>query len=225
MLMDFGAEYGNYAADLSRTIPVNGRFTERQKAVYEAVLRVKNEAQQLLRPGNNLTDYHQEVGHIMELELIGLGLLSKEEVAQQNPAMPAYKKYFMHGTSHHIGLDVHDLANRYVEFKEGMVFTCEPGIYIPEEGLGVRIEDDLLITANGVDNLMGQIPIEVEEINLLRNPLLHQPTPGVFSNDLSTSQLKVVGDNQRRLDSAVPGNSHLTQFGPIASKLHPLVSH
>ena len=169
MLMDFGAEYGNYAADLSRTIPVNGRFTDRQKAVYEAVLRVKQEAQQLLRPGNNLTDYHQEVGHIMELELIGLGLLSKEEVAQQNPALPAYKKYFMHGTSHHLGLDVHDLGHRYVEFKEGMVFTCEPGIYIPEEGLGVRIEDDLLITANGVDNLMGQIPIEVEEIESLMN--------------------------------------------------------
>jgi Xaa-Pro aminopeptidase len=169
MLMDFGAEYGTYAADLSRSIPVNGRFSERQKAVYNAVLNVKKGAEQLLRPGNNLMDYHAEVGKMMESELIGLGLLSKEEVAAQNPKMPAYKKYFMHGTSHHLGLDVHDLAARYGELQEGMVFTVEPGIYIPEEGLGIRIEDDVMITNNGILNLMGNIPIEVEEIEDLMN--------------------------------------------------------
>jgi len=167
MLMDFGAEYGNYAADLSRTIPVNGRFTDRQKAVYNAVLHVKKEAQKLLVPGNNLTDYHKEVGKIMESELIGLGLLDKTDVKNQNPAKPLYKKYFMHGTSHHIGLDVHDLCHRYVPFKEGMVFTCEPGIYIPEEKIGVRIEDDVVITDGEVKNLMANIPIEVEEIEEL----------------------------------------------------------
>lgn len=169
MLMDFGAEYGTYAADLSRSIPVNGKFTERQKAVYNAVLRVKKGAEKMLRPGNNLMDYHKAVGDLMEAELIGLGLLTKEEVANQNPKMPAYKKYFMHGTSHHLGLDVHDLAHRYVKLEAGMVFTVEPGIYIPDEDLGIRIEDDVLITEDGIVNLMGNIPIEVEEIEALMN--------------------------------------------------------
>lgn len=167
LLMDFGAEYGNYAADLSRTIPVNGRFTERQKDVYNAVLRVKKAAEALLRPGITLDAYHKEVGKLMESELIGLGLLDKKEVENQDPLSPLYKKYFMHGTSHHIGLDVHDLCDRYVQLQAGMVFTCEPGIYIPDEGIGVRIEDDLLVTADGPVNLMANIPIEVEEIEEL----------------------------------------------------------
>ncbi len=168
MLMDFGAEYANYAADLSRTIPVNGRFTDRQKAVYNACLKVKREAENMLVPGNNLNAYHAEVGKVMESELIGLGLLDKTDVKNQNPAAPLYKKYFMHGTSHHLGLDVHDLCHRYGEFQAGMVFTCEPGIYIPEENIGVRIEDDVVVTESGkVHNLMADIPIEVEEIEEL----------------------------------------------------------
>lgn len=167
ILMDFGAEYANYAADLSRTIPVNGRFTPRQKAVYNAVLRVKRAAENLLVVGNNLADYHKEVGRIMESELITLGLLNKDAVRHQNPSRPLYKKYFMHGTSHHLGLDVHDLCHRYVDFAPGMVFTCEPGIYIPEENIGIRIEDDLVVTNGKPLNLMADIPIEVEEIELL----------------------------------------------------------
>ncbi len=169
VLMDFGAEYGNYAGDLSRTIPVNGRFTDRQKAVYNAVLRVKKASEKMLVPGNNLTDYSKEVGKIMESELLGLGLLTKQDIAAQKADWPAYKKYFMHGTSHHLGLDVHDLCERYSPFKAGMVFTCEPGIYIPEEGIGIRIEDDILITETGTFNLMRNIPIEVEEIENLMN--------------------------------------------------------
>jgi Xaa-Pro aminopeptidase len=169
ILMDFGAEYANYAADLTRTIPVNGRFSDRQRAVYNAVLNVKKESEALLVPGNNLTDYHKEVGKIMESELIGLGLLNKQEVSVQNPDKPLYKKYFMHGTSHHLGLDVHDLCHRYASLKEGMVFTCEPGIYIPDENIGVRLEDDLMVTSGKALNLMGNIPIEVEEIEELMN--------------------------------------------------------
>lgn len=167
MLMDFGAEYANYAADMSRTIPVNGRFTPRQKAVYNAVLKVKKEAEALLVVGNNLNDYHKEVGKIMESELIALGLLNKDAVRQQDPSRPLYKKYFMHGTSHHLGLDVHDLCHRYVDFAPGMVFTCEPGIYIPEENIGIRLEDDLVVTNGKPLNLMADIPIEVEEIEAL----------------------------------------------------------
>jgi Xaa-Pro aminopeptidase len=169
LLLDFGAEYANYAADLSRSIPVNGRFSPRQKAVYEAVLRVKKAAEAMLVPGNNLADYHYEVGKVMENELIGLGLLDRQAVAKQNPNSPLYKKYFMHGTSHHLGLDVHDLCERYVYFEAGMVFTCEPGIYIPEEGLGIRLEDDILITEKGPINLMSHIPLEVDEIEGLMN--------------------------------------------------------
>ncbi len=167
LLMDFGAEYANYAADMTRTIPVNGQFTARQKAVYNAVLKVKKEAEALLVVGNNLTDYHKEVGKIMESELIDLGLLNKDAVRQQDPNRPLYKKYFMHGTSHHLGLDVHDLCHRYVDFEPGMVFTCEPGIYIPEENIGIRIEDDLVVTNGKALNLMADIPIEVEEIEAL----------------------------------------------------------
>ena len=164
ILLDFGAEYGNYAADLSRSIPVNGQFTERQRDVYNAVLRVMKQAKKMLVPGNTIEAYHVEVGKIMEEELIGLGLLDKDEVKKQNPDMPLYKKYFMHGTSHFLGLDVHDVGNRYEPMKPGMVFTCEPGIYIPEEGLGIRIENDILVTVKEPVDLMSAIPVEVEDI-------------------------------------------------------------
>lgn len=169
MLLDVGAEYANYNADMTRTIPVNGRFTKRQREVYDAVLRVKKAATSMLRPGNRIPEYHKEVGKIMSSELIGLGLISKTDVANENPEWPAYKKYFMHGTSHHIGLDVHDVASIYTEFKEGMVFTVEPGIYIPEEGMGIRLEDDEVITKDGTFNLMRNIPLEAEEIEDIMN--------------------------------------------------------
>jgi Xaa-Pro aminopeptidase len=159
----------NDAADLSRTIPVNGRFNSRQRAVYDAVLRVKTTAEKMLVPGNKLMDYHKEVGKVMEGELLGLGLITKDDIAHQKADWPAYKKYFMHGTSHHLGLDVHDLCERYSAFEVGMVFTCEPGIYIPEEGIGIRIEDDILITEKGTLNLMRNIPIEADEIEELMN--------------------------------------------------------
>jgi len=169
MLMDFGAEYANYTADLSRSIPISGTFTERQRAVYKAVLHVKKEATSMLRPGTNLEEYHKEVGKIMESQLIHLGLLDKHDVAKQDPDEPLYKKYFMHGTSHHLGLDVHDIMERYADFQVGMVFTCEPGIYILEEGLGIRLEDDIHITEDGPVNLMANIPVEVDEIEELMN--------------------------------------------------------
>ncbi len=164
ILLDFGAEYANYAADLTRSIPVSGRFTPRQRDVYNAVLRVMRAATKMLVVGNTIPKYQEEVGRIMEQELVGLGLLKKEDVARQDPKMPLYKKYFMHGTSHFLGLDVHDIGNRYVPIQAGMVFTCEPGIYIPEEGLGVRIENDILITEKGPVDLMASIPIEADEI-------------------------------------------------------------
>lgn len=167
ILFDFGAEYANYNADLSRTIPVNGTFTPRQKAVYNAVLHVMKEATKMLTPGTVWNEYHDEVGKIMEDQLIQLGLLDKHEVSKQDPKAPLYKKYFMHGTSHHLGIDVHDFAGRYTPFAIGNILTCEPGIYIPEEGIGVRIENDILITANGPVDLMAHIPREVEEIETL----------------------------------------------------------
>ena len=169
MLLDVGAEYANYNADMTRTIPVNGRFTKRQREVYDAVLRVKNEANAILTPGNSIPEYHKEVGKIMTSELIGLGLLDQTDVKNEDPNWPAYKKYFMHGTSHHIGLDVHDVASIYTEFKPGMVFTIEPGIYIPNEGIGIRLEDDIQITEDGHFNLMRNIPIEAEEIEEIMN--------------------------------------------------------
>lgn len=164
ILLDIGAEYGNYAADLTRCIPVNGRFTDRQKEIYTAVKYVKDEATKLLVTGNNWIDYHEEVGLIMEKELLRLGLITEDEVKNQDPDNPAYKKFFPHGTSHHLGLDVHDVASKYHVFEPGMVFTVEPGIYIREENLGVRLEDDILITEDGNVNLMADIPIEIEEI-------------------------------------------------------------
>jgi len=169
VLMDFGSEYANYASDLTRTIPANGKFSPRQKDVYNAVLRVMKEAKTMLKPGNILADYNKEVGKIMESELIGLGLLDKDKVANQNPDNPLYKKYFMHGTSHFLGIDVHDIGNRYAPMQVGNVFTCEPGIYIPEEKLGIRIENDILITENGIVDLMEDIPSEAEEIEDLMN--------------------------------------------------------
>jgi len=169
LLMDFGAEYANYASDLTRTVPVNGRFTDRQKAVYNSVLHVMKEATNMLRPGTILKQYNTEIGRIMELELIKLGLLDKHDVQKQDPEKPLFKQYFMHGTSHYLGLDVHDVGNFDWEMKEGMVFTCEPGIYILEEELGIRLENDILVTANGPDDLMKNIPIEAEEIEDLMN--------------------------------------------------------
>ncbi|MEZ4885819.1 MAG: aminopeptidase P N-terminal domain-containing protein [Chitinophagales bacterium] len=167
LLMDFGAEYANYAADLSRTIPVNGSFTERQAAVYNAVLRIKNEATKMLRPGITLKDYNEEVAKIVESELIQLGLLDKKAVANQDKDKPLYKKYFMHGTSHFLGIDVHDVGHRYRPMEAGMIFTCEPGIYIQEENLGIRIENDILVTNGAPVDLMANIPVEVEEIEEL----------------------------------------------------------
>lgn len=169
VLMDFGSEYANYASDLTRTIPANGRFTQRQKDVYNAVLCVMKQAKTMLRPGVILADYNKEVGWIMESELIGLGLLDKDKVAKQDPDNPLYKKYFMHGTSHFLGIDVHDIGNRYAPMEVGNLFTCEPGIYIPEEKLGVRIENDILITEDGIVDLMADIPVEVEEIESIMN--------------------------------------------------------
>jgi Xaa-Pro aminopeptidase len=167
ILFDFGAEYANYNADMSRAIPVNGKFTQRQKAVYNAVLHVMTEAKKMLLPSTVWSDYHEEVGKIMTAELIKLNLLSKHDVQKQDPKMPAYKKYFMHGTSHHLGLDVHDLASRYQPFAVGNILTCEPGIYIKEENLGIRLENNILITPNGPLDLMADIPIEAEEIEQL----------------------------------------------------------
>lgn len=167
LLLDVAAEYGNYNADMTRTIPVNGRFTARQRAVYDAVLRVKNEASAILRPGVTIQEYHKEVGLIMQSELLGLGLIDRTDIENQDPKWPAYKKYFMHGTSHHLGLDVHDVGTMHEPITVGMVFTVEPGIYIPEENMGVRLENNILIQDSGYFDLMGNIPIEAGEIEEL----------------------------------------------------------
>ena len=169
LLMDFGAEYANYASDLTRTVPVNGRFSERQKNVYNAVHRVMKEATNMLRPGTDHKKMQQEVIKIMEEELIGLGLFDKEDVKRQDPSKPMYKKYFMHGTSHSLGLDVHDVGDTSTPMQPGMVFTCEPGIYIREEGIGIRLENDVLVTSGDPDDLMKNIPIDYEEIESLMN--------------------------------------------------------
>ncbi len=170
ILMDVAAEYANYSSDLTRTVPVNGKFTPRQKAVYEAVLRVKNEATAMLVPGTIWADYHKECGKIMTSELLGLGLLDKADIQNEDKNWPAYKKYFMHGTSHHIGLNTHDYGALKTPMKANMVFTVEPGIYIPEEKMGIRIEDDVVLQENGTPfNLMANIPIEVDQIETLMN--------------------------------------------------------
>lgn len=167
ILMDFGAEYANYAADLTRTVPVNGKFTQRQKDVYNAVLSVMRAATKMLMPGNTIEKYHAEVGKLMEEQLLKLKLITTDDIKKQNPDLPAYKKYFMHGTSHFLGLDVHDVGNKYLPMKAGMVFTCEPGIYIPEESLGIRIENNILLTDKGPIDLMATMPVEVDEIEAL----------------------------------------------------------
>lgn len=167
LLLDVGACYGNYNADMTRTIPVNGRFTARQKAVYVAVQSVLNFATELMKPGIYWVDYQKEVERFMEGQLIDLGLFSRKDVEKQDPNAPLFKKYFMHGVAHHLGLDVHDVWDKYKPFQAGMVLTCEPGIYIREEGLGVRLENNLLITEEGTDNLMKHIPIHWEEIEQL----------------------------------------------------------
>jgi len=170
VLLDVGAEYANYSSDLTRCIPVNGRFSERQKAVYQAVLRVKNQAEKMLVPGTLLNEYHKEVGKLMETELLSLKLIDQTDIKNQRPEWPAYKKYFMHGTSHFLGLDTHDVGLWNEPIQAGMVFTCEPGIYIPEEGIGIRLEDDLVVQKSGVPfNLMKDIPLEIEEIEDIMN--------------------------------------------------------
>ncbi|KGO85720.1 X-Pro aminopeptidase [Flavobacterium rivuli WB 3.3-2 = DSM 21788] len=170
ILFDVAAEYANYSSDLSRTIPVNGRFSARQKEVYNAVLKVKDEATKMLTPGTLWKQYHVEVGKIMTSELLGLGLLDKADVQNEKPEWPAYKNYFMHGTSHHLGLDTHDYGLLYEPMEPNMVFTVEPGIYIPAEGFGIRLEDNLVIQPQGEPfNLMGNIPIQADEIESLMN--------------------------------------------------------
>ena len=170
ILLDVGAEYANYSSDMTRTIPVNGRYSKRQKEVYNAVNRVKINATNMLIPGTIWADYHVEVGKLMTSELLGLGLIDKVDVQNEDPNWPAYKKYFMHGTSHHMGLDTHDYGLLWEPMKTNMVYTVEPGIYIPEEGLGIRLEDDVVIQEKGAPlNLMKNIPIAIEEIEDIMN--------------------------------------------------------
>ncbi len=169
ILFDFGAEFQNYAADLSRTIPVNGKFSERQKEVYNSVLNVQKEAIKLMICGKTINQLNKQVGEFMEKELIKLGLLNEEDVKNQDIENPLYKKYYMHGTSHYMGLDVHDVGTRDTVFEAGMVLTCEPGIYIPEENIGIRLENDILITETGNIDLMADIPIEIVDIESMMN--------------------------------------------------------
>lgn len=166
ILMDFGAEYANYCGDLTRCAPANGKFSPRQKEVYNAVLHVQREAKKLILPGTKLPDYHDQVCEVVSEQLIKLGLLTSEQVKKDKNA---FRRYYMHGTSHHLGLDVHDIMHRYDVFKIGNVLTVEPGIYISEEGIGVRIENDLLITPDGLIDFMDTFPVEIEEIEDLMN--------------------------------------------------------
>ncbi|MBZ9786885.1 aminopeptidase P N-terminal domain-containing protein [Psychroflexus sp. CAK57W] len=170
ILIDVGAEYANYASDMTRTIPVSGKYTDRQKQVYTAVNKVKNLATDMLVPGTIWKEFHMEVGKLMTSELLDLKLLDKADVQNENPDWPAYKKYFMHGTSHNIGLDTHDYGLLHEPMKANQVFTVEPGIYLPEENMGIRLEDDVVIQDKGSPkNLMANIPIEMEEIEDLMN--------------------------------------------------------
>jgi Xaa-Pro aminopeptidase len=169
LLLDVGACYANYNADMTRTIPVNGRFTKRQKQVYQAVHDVLNFATQIMTSGTYWVDYQKEVEKYMESKLIDLGLFTRKDVENQDKHQPLFKKYFMHGVAHHLGIDVHDVWDKYKPFSAGMVLTCEPGIYIREEGLGIRLENNLLITDKGAVNLMNNIPIEWEEIETIMN--------------------------------------------------------
>jgi Xaa-Pro aminopeptidase len=169
LLMDFGAEYANYTADLSRTIPVNGKFSPRQKELYNAVLRVQKEVKKMYVPGNTINDINKQADKLMEQELLRVGLLSQQDIQQQDQENPAFRKYFMHGTSHFMGLDVHDVGSKSEPLKPGMVLTCEPGIYVPEENTGIRIENDILITESDPIDLMADFPVEAEEIEFLMN--------------------------------------------------------
>jgi Xaa-Pro aminopeptidase len=169
VLIDFGAEYANYAADVTRTVPVSGKFSERQKQVYNAVLKIQKAAIQMLKPGDTLEAYQEAVVKLMEAELIRLGVLKKADIKKQPEDSPLYKKFFPHGTSHHLGLDVHDYGDKYRKFEPGMVFTCEPGIYIRDESIGVRIENNILITKKGPVDLTENIPRKAEEIEELMN--------------------------------------------------------
>jgi Xaa-Pro aminopeptidase len=169
LLLDVGAEYANYNADLTRTIPVNGKFSPRQREVYKSVLHVQREAMKILEPGVLYYEYHKEIQKITESELIKLKLIDKHDVKNQDKSKPLFMKYFMHGTSHQLGLDVHDVGSMYHKMKEGQVWTVEPGIYISEEGLGVRIENNVVIRKKGVLDLMANIPVEIEEIESIMN--------------------------------------------------------
>ena len=164
ILFDIGCELYNYSSDLSRTIPINGKFTERQKACYNAVRRVMKEITKLYKPGGTINEINETTYKLMEQEMIALGLFTAEDVKKQNPEKPLYRKYLMHGMSHHIGLDVHDSIDKFKPFTPGMILTCEPGLYIREEGIGIRIENDLLITEGEPINLFEGLPTEIEEI-------------------------------------------------------------
>ena len=169
LLMDFGAEYANYTADMSRTIPVSGTFTDRQKECYNSVLKVFKELRKLYVPENTPDMINETAEKLMETELVKLGLFTNDDIKSQDAENPLFKKYFMHGVAHPIGLDVHDVGSKYEAFKPGMVFTCEPGLYIREENIGIRIENDILITENKPIDLMDNIPIEIEEIENIMN--------------------------------------------------------
>ena len=169
LLLDAGAEYANYNADLTRTIPVSGKFSKRQKDVYNAVLRVQRKAIAMMSSGMVYFDFHREVEKLMESELLGLKLISKADTKNQKPGQEAFRKYYYHGTSHMLGLDVHDIGNMHSVMAVGSVWTVEPGIYIKEEGIGVRLENNLVIRKNGVDDLMKNIPIEADEIEEIMN--------------------------------------------------------
>ena len=164
LLFDMGCEYQNYASDLSRTIPINGKFTPRQKECYEAVLRVKKEITKLYKVGGTIDKINQTTYQLMEKEMIKLGLFTQQDVDNQDPANPLYSKYLMHGMAHHIGLDCHDNLDKYEPFAPGMILSCEPGLYIREEGIGIRLEDDILITDGEPVNLFGDLAIEINQI-------------------------------------------------------------
>jgi Xaa-Pro aminopeptidase len=167
LLLDVAAAYANYHSDLTRTLPVNGRFTRRQKQIYNAVLRVFRQSAQGLVPGKRHKDWQQEAEQLIEKELVDLGLLNRREIKRQDPDHPAFKKYFMHGVGHPIGLDVHDVGFTTEPMQPGWVMTCEPAIYVKEEGMAVRLENTILVTENGPVDLMAHIPLEAEEIEAL----------------------------------------------------------
>ncbi len=169
MLIDFGAEYANYHSDITRVLPISGRFSSRQKEIYNAVLRMQRAAMQLLKPGMTFKEIRKEMGYIAEKELVDLELISLHDLKSQRSDAPLYQRYFMHGVSHHLGLNVHDYGDMMRPLEAGMVLTCEPGIYVREEGIGIRLENDLLITQDGTLDLAAQIPIEAEAIEELMN--------------------------------------------------------